>query len=269
VTARGGHHVALVHDVQSGLAGSLGLSGGLDGLFRANERLSLDQTHEVLTLSEAMAGAIRELKVRPPVGVLPLWATVPRPSDATLAQGSRTVQLSGAFGGKHGVEMILELARLMETDAEGVGLVLRGAGETFRLLGEDIRAAGLRNVVFEDLVPEDELASALASSPIHVVSQAPGTGSFVMPSKLINALTCGAFVLAICEPSSALAQLAASTPGLEAFAPGEIHLLVKRVGELLDRPSLLDERRAIATSAAERYSRDRILRELEARFPST
>src|SRR3546814_4910081 len=74
-TRRGGRHVALVHDIQSGLAGGLGMvrNGLLLRVMRFCERLVLNRTDLVVVLTAAMRARMRALGVRVPIEVLPIW----------------------------------------------------------------------------------------------------------------------------------------------------------------------------------------------------
>ncbi|WP_247891710.1 glycosyltransferase, partial [Azospirillum argentinense] len=70
--APGGRHIAIVHDIQSGLAGALGMGGGAAlKAIQAVERTALNRADGIVVLSEAMADVLRDLGVRRPLTVLP------------------------------------------------------------------------------------------------------------------------------------------------------------------------------------------------------
>ena len=67
--------IAVVHDIQSGLAEKLGMIGGgrLATLMRACERAVLNRTDLVVVLSAEMKGQLRRIGVTAPIEVVPLW----------------------------------------------------------------------------------------------------------------------------------------------------------------------------------------------------
>src|SRR3546814_1329878 len=72
---RGGHHVALVHDIQSGLAAGLGMVGGrwLLAAMRLLERRVLNGVDTIFVLSEHMRQTLLGQGVTTPIQVLPIW----------------------------------------------------------------------------------------------------------------------------------------------------------------------------------------------------
>lgn len=257
----GGTHVALVHDIQSGLAGSLGLAAApLTPMLRANEVMSLHRADRIAVLTEEMGAALRDMKVRLPIDVVPLWATVEVDPKAWDPPGPPTVQYSGNFGEKQGVGTLLALARTLRTSAPEAQLLLRGQGHRFDALRHE--AADLPNVVFEAPVTEAALPAALAKSAVHVIMQAPGSAPYAMPSKAVNALACGCHVIAMAEPASPLARLAREVVELEVVDVGDTTTMSDRVVAQLHRGGS-DWRVAAAADARQRFSRDQVMGQLE------
>lgn len=262
---KGSKHVGLIHDVQSGLAASLELSKApLTWALRVSERLSISLADEVIVLTDEMASAVEELGVRKPVGVLPLWATIDPMRVPHPAAVPPSVQYSGNFGNKQGVELLTHLARRMECDLPGVQLILRGTGARFDQVQRSILQLGIPDVVFESPVPETQLAKALGHSPVHIVLQAGPSGRYAMPSKIVNALVCGCYVLAVTEGPSPLDSLAKKIVGLEVFERSDLDGVIRRSQELLASPDLPDLRARIARTAATYFDRDALLHRLEA-----
>jgi glycosyltransferase involved in cell wall biosynthesis len=110
---RGGSAIAIVHDIQSGLAQQLGMNGGALGrLMRWVERATLDRVDLVVVLSQEMKDQLRRIGVTAPIDVVPLWVdtdeiqavdnimAVGRPFVATALPDStlwRLQKQSGAF----------------------------------------------------------------------------------------------------------------------------------------------------------------------------
>ena len=89
---RGGVCVAVVHDIQSGLAEKLGMVGGghMARAMRAAERTILNRTDLVAVLSSEMKDQLRSIGITVPIEVIPLWVdtdhiqAAPRPSPGRV-----------------------------------------------------------------------------------------------------------------------------------------------------------------------------------------
>ncbi len=207
---RGGICVAVVHDVQSGLAKSLGMTR-LRGLARAMltlERVVLNRVDLVVVLSEQMKQELTDSGVRVPIEVVPLWVDVERMKPTRPAAGSSLkVLYSGNFGRKQGLLQLVDLAERLAVVRPDIQIVLRGSGNQVAAVAEEIGRRRLTNVVLDDLRTSDDLASALAVGDIHLVPQNPGVGSFSLPSKIFNIMAVGRPFVATASPGSALWQL--------------------------------------------------------------
>lgn len=262
LTARGGRHVALIHDIQAGLAEKLGMiAPPLMGSLRRFERFAFDQADELNVLSVEMGDAVRSLGVRRDVTVSPLWTTIPRhfpsPKQAAL------VQYSGNLGRKQGVDQLVSLARALADSLPGERLLVRGAGAMSTLLHKARNENALTNLTFAPLVPHDQLAQALASSPIHVVPQQEGCADYVVPSKVINALAAGSVVIAAAPANSALARLAVTIPSLRRVPPGNVKAMAHETYLLASDRSALDTLcRETNHIVAQTFDRDRIIQQL-------
>jgi colanic acid biosynthesis glycosyl transferase WcaI len=128
-TRRGGRHIALIHDIQSGLAGGLGMvrSRYLLGAMRWLERSVLNRLDAIAVLTPEMATSLRTLGISRPIEVVPLWvdaeAIVPLPEGPESA-----VLYSGNLGRKQGLDQIVALARQLQERAPGVQVIVRGNG---------------------------------------------------------------------------------------------------------------------------------------------
>lgn len=255
--ARDRPHVCLVHDIQSGLATAEDGSG-FGRVLRANEGRSLNTADVVAALTVDMLETLRHMGVSRPTKVVPLWSTVDRPKRFPPIEAE--VQYSGNFGAKQGVEALTRIAYGLAR--EGVQLRVRGSGPRFQALLPALRAASGQSLVVEGLVPHSELTQALARSPIHLVLQASGTGSYVMPSKILNALTCGSTVIAMADRGSAVDRLARKTKGLHVVSTDRpdaaVHAVMNHLDEALDPAN----RRIIAEAASRQFSRGSVLTEL-------
>src|SRR5215472_1179829 len=87
---KGGRHIAVVHDIQSGLARGLGMvgSGSLLRLMQWCERWVLNRVDLVAVLTDEMRKQLRAAGVTSPIEVIPIWVDTGRiwPVD-TLRDG--------------------------------------------------------------------------------------------------------------------------------------------------------------------------------------
>lgn len=127
----------------------------------------------------------------------------PRPKDAELQaqlglQGCFVAGYIGTHGMAHALETLLAAMQQLQDDPQGarVRLLLLGDGARKAQLQEDAARMGLRNVVFVDTVPKDQVArywSLLDVSVIHLRQTELFTT--VIPSKLFECMGMGIPVL--------------------------------------------------------------------------
>lgn len=236
-TARGGRHVAMVHDVQSGLAQSLGIVrfGLLVRLMRLAERFILNRVDLIMVLSTEMAATLRELGVTQPIEILPIWvdaeAVHPRPVPAGQPP---TILYSGNFGRKQGLDQLIALAAALAERRPEVRLLLRGSGGERNAVMTEVAARGLVNVEFADLVPRDRLGEALTAGSLHLVPQKPDGADFAVPSKIYNIMAAGRCFITTALPGSALWNLQAQTGAFICVPPQDRAALTDAVIGLLD-----------------------------------
>ena len=197
-----------VQDLELGAAINLGLLG--DGrVARQAKRLYrwvLSGFDRVTTLSGRMRTALSALGRDPNrIGLFPNWVDVDkyRPVDASalraelgIAPDQFVALYSGAMGEKQGVESLLDVARLLESE-RSIRLVLCGAGPARRRI--EARVAEHPNVLFLDPQSEDRFLQLLSLADCHLLPQRRGVTHFVMPSKLGPMLASGKPIVAQAE----------------------------------------------------------------------
>ncbi|MEK9969264.1 MAG: glycosyltransferase [Ferrovibrio sp.] len=238
--AREGRHVALVHDVQSGLAHGLGIVrfGLLVRMMRLAERFILNRVDLILVLSPEMAATLRGLGVRQPIEILPIWVdTAAIRPRAVPADQPPTVLYSGNFGRKQGLDQLVALAAELGVRRPEVRLLLRGSGGERASVMAAIAERGLSNVEFADLVPRDRLGAALAAAAVHLVPQKPDGADFAVPSKIYNIMAAGRVFVTTALPGSALWKLQAQTGAFICVPPQDTAALADAVIGLLDDPA--------------------------------
>lgn len=240
VVARGStRHVAVVHDITSGLGAALGLNAGgpVMRLLRGLERFSLNRVDHVVALSTEMEGALRRIGVTTPILVVPphidtrAIRPLPRPDGAPP-----TLMYSGNLGRKQGLDQIVDLAALLRTEAPDVRVLVRGDGAMRGPMLERARTEGLSNLVIEGLVPKDEVPRSLAEGDVHLVPQLPDGQAFAVPSKAFAIMAAGRPFVATAAAGTPLAELADGVSAGICTPPGDVAAFARAALALLRDP---------------------------------
>lgn len=232
IRRRGGHHVAVVHDIQSGLAAGLGMVGGrrLLTAIRILERSVLNRVDQVFVLSEQMRARLRQIGVRTPIEILPIWVDgtairpLDRPPDSDL-----TALYSGNLGRKQALDQLVSLAEILQERGSRVHVVIRGEGSDAERLKRRAAALDLPNLRFSQLVPDDRLAEGLAEGDIHLVPQDGQAADYAVPSKVYGIMAAGRTFVATAEPGSHLWTMQETTGAFRCVPPGDPEALADEV----------------------------------------
>lgn len=242
VTRRGGRHVAIVHDIQSGLASGLGMVGSspIIKAMRWLEQAVLNRVSKVLVLSDNMRRRLQAQGVRSSIEILPLWVDTHKiqPVNRRPDNGAVTVLYSGNFGKKQALAQIVEMAALLEQREAPIFTILRGEGSEARFLAEQIAARELNNVHFAPLVPAERLAESLAEGDIHLVPQDTSIADFAVPSKVFAIMAAGRPFVATARPGSLLWHLMDESRAFLCVPAGDAAALADTVERLAHDPDL-------------------------------
>ena len=137
------------------------------------ERGLLNQTDYISTISEGMKQKILAKGVKQDVLLIPNWSNLkeikPIPNVHWLHEylgidlDQKLVVYSGNIGEKQGLEIILEVAKMLESDHK-LKFVILGEGLYKEKLITKSRQLNIRNVIFGTLVPKDKINLMLNSS---------------------------------------------------------------------------------------------------------
>lgn len=247
-------------EIDAMVGAGIGREGLAARFARSCESFVLRRFSVVSTISDGMVRRAQAKGVDPRrVVLLPNWADIEniaraRPDPTLLTRlGMRLdrpiILYSGNIGQKQGLVTVLDAARDQRLQACQFLICGEGAGrEQLVALKE---AAGLSNVVFQDVQPPEQFASLLVSADCHLVVQKAGVADAVLPSKLTNILAAGGNAVvtagletslgAVCEqhPGTAIRVSPDSAPALAdgicaALAmPRPNHVAIKFAGEYL------------------------------------
>jgi colanic acid biosynthesis glycosyl transferase WcaI len=231
----GARLVAVIHDIESGLASSLGMAQGnlLLSAMRTVERLAFNRAQHIIVLSSPMADELKQLGCERPITALPIWsATIPY---VPVARSSKPVVCySGNFGKKQNLDQLLPMLALLGAHRPDVQVVLRGEGTERARIEEQVASMGLTNTTFLPLAPTHALGKTLQDATLHLVPQASSTASYALPSKIFSIMAAGRAFLCIAEKDTPLHMLARRTRAGVCVAPDDPQALFAAVVRLLD-----------------------------------
>jgi colanic acid biosynthesis glycosyl transferase WcaI len=165
------------------------------------------------------------------------------------------VLFSGTLGGKQGLMVIPEAARLLESRSD-IMFVVCGDGVMKPQL--ESAAAGLANVKFMPLQPSGRVSDMLGMADIHLLPQSPDAADLVLPSKLCGMLASGRPVIATCRPETEISEIV-SECGL-VVAPENSAELARAITRLADNPQVRAALGRRARSfAEENFEREAVL----------
>jgi len=259
---QGGVCIAIVHDIQSGLAERLGIGGGrLASIMRVTERFLLNRTDLVVVLSAEMKEQLRSIGVTAPIDVIPLWVDTDhiQPVD-TPRRPTLRVLYSGNLGRKQGLGQVVAMAEALAERRPEIEIVLRGNGNQMAELAAEIARRRLTNIRLAELQPNEGLSTALAAGDIHLVPQNPDAAAFAVPSKVFNIMAVGRPFVATALPDSTLWHLQRRSGAFLCVPPNEPWSFADAVLRLADDGELREElgRRGRAF-VEEHYAKPRIL----------
>jgi len=232
-----GRHIAIIHDIQSGLAAHLGMmnAGPVLQLLRWLERTILNRVDGVIVLSERMKTSLVEHGITVPIEVLPIWVDVDSIRPMDKPHGSPpTVMYSGNLGRKQGIEQILDMACVLQKIRPDVRVLIRGSGAQADLVRQDIKTRDLHIVHLEDLVPPERFSESLAEADVHLVPQNPTAADFAVPSKVYSIMAAGRPFVCTALPGSTLWDLMEKADSSRCIPPNKPEEFAICVAALLD-----------------------------------
>jgi len=153
--------------------------------------------------------------------------------ELQIAPGQVVALYSGNMGGKQGLEILADVARLLVAELNLVFVFCgSGAGRADLLA----RCKGLPNVRFLDLQPVARLPDLLATADIHLLPQRADAADLVMPSKLTGMLASARPVVATAYTGTDLATVV-ETCGL-VVPPENPEAMAQAINTLVNNPTL-------------------------------
>ncbi len=173
---------------------------------------------------------------------------------------------SGNLGRKQGLETLAAAAAMLVPNAQGakresresVILIVGDGAVRSELEGQIARLGLAQHVRMIPLLHERDYQHMLAASDVCLVTQAPGTGRYFFPSKLLSVLSAGIPVLSVADADSELARAVKDGQFGVNVLPGNATALAEQLRQLADNPTALERMRA-NTAWVGRFSAARVL----------
>jgi colanic acid biosynthesis glycosyl transferase WcaI len=234
--------LAVVHDIESGLASSLGIASGgaMLRLMRFVERIGFGFADHVVVLTEGMKEELEGIGCRKPVTVLSIWANAGE--FVPLDESTRpTLMYSGNFGRKQNLDQLLPLFERLSREGIAADVLMRGGGSERQRIEDEITARGIRNVSFLPIVPSEQFMKAMQAVNIHLVPQALNVANYALPSKLFSIMSAGRPFVCVAEKDSPLDRLARRSGAGFCVQPGNETALFEAVASLIADPKRQNE----------------------------
>ncbi len=163
-----------------------------------------------------------------------------------------TVEFHGGFSPLHGVEYIMEAAKILQDKNENVHFEITGRGQMFAEITHMARELHLANVAFFDMKPIEELPRSIARGDICLgVFGTSAKALRIIPNKVYECLSCGKPV--ITERSPAALEMLHDREDVYMVEPGNGTNLAEKILELkhnsAERARLGERARAISLAA--------------------
>jgi colanic acid biosynthesis glycosyl transferase WcaI len=172
-----------------------------------------------------------------------------------IAADTFMVLFSGSLGGKQGLMVIPDVARLLK-DRTDIVFVVCGEG----VIKPSLEAAtqDLPNVRYIPLQPVERLGELLCAADVHLLPQSEGAADLVLPSKLSGMLASGRPVISTCLQGTEL-EAVVSKCGL-VTPPENAPALAQAIQILADQPKVrLELGRRARAYAESHFERDAVL----------
>jgi glycosyltransferase involved in cell wall biosynthesis len=279
---RGARTVLLVHDVYPEVLVATGMIGPHSFLEKLGQRASqflLRGVDRIVAIGRDMRDVLlrRGEDLRQKIDIIPNWGdtdvVVPNnpAADRLLSslglQDKFVVQYLGNMGRTHPLDLLLDAAKLLSSDAE-VHFIFCGEGARRRSMERRIERERPANVTLLPPCSSEDLPAHLDACDLSVIALIPGMSGNSVPSRMYNVMAAGKPILAISEDDSELCRVVREEDigwTLSAKATTEDIATVIRAAAA-DRARLETMGQRARHAAEERYSRTHVVESFGALF---
>lgn len=235
--------VIIVHDIESGLAASLGILKNkfLISTLQFFEKITFNRANNIICLTEGMKKELIKIGCKKPIEVIPIWAEIPE-FVPIKEENLNKIMYSGNFGKKQNIDQLIPLIVELDRNYPQIQVIMRGEGsEKERIKKILLEEKRVKNTVFEGLVPKEKLMESLQSVALHLVPQADNVADYALPSKLISIMASGRPFLCIAPENSSLHDLAVSSGGGISYSKENMNNCPHTIQSIVENSSKINQ----------------------------
>lgn len=235
----------IVQDLYGAALSETGLSDGImTQAVTWLERQLLKHSHGIVVIHDVFKRRLIEAGIPEcNIEVIPNWAHVSMP-DIQDREATRTslawredefVALhAGNMGAKQGLEGLIDVARLAESQGSSVRIVLMGTGS--RRAALEAHGSGLRRLTICDGLPIGQFERALSAADCLLLHEKPGVVEMSVPSKLTTYFAAGRPVVAATDARSGAASLMRAAGAGLTVSAGDPQAILDAIELLANKP---------------------------------
>jgi glycosyltransferase involved in cell wall biosynthesis len=213
---------------------------------KANKNL-FKRAHRVYTIGNGMANLLAKYVNREKLTIIHNWSGLTKVKEILRdenhfikAQGLEQkfiVQYSGNIGYTHNVEVLVEIAKALQSE-EDIFVLIIGRGERYNHIQELVSKSNLKNCRLLPFQPDDQLNYTLSAADLGVVLLDDKTAHVSIPSKIYNLQAVGVPILGIAIPDSELGHHLEKHANGICFSPSDIKSIVDFIKEYRSKTPL-------------------------------
>jgi colanic acid biosynthesis glycosyl transferase WcaI len=205
-------------------------------------------SRKVIVISESMRDLMAHSRglSNDRFAVIPDWIDpeefVPQPIDNSwrreqnIPNGTFVAMFGGTLGHVSGVEILVEVARLLRERRE-ISIVCIGEGIRKREMIDQSCSLGLKNICFLPFQPRERIAEVQGAANVTVLTMRPGYSDASIPSKLISYLAAGRPVVCAAPGGSAVSRIVSQSGAGVVVNPGDPTALARAISDLFHCPA--------------------------------
>lgn len=255
-----------VQDLQPDASAALGMirKGAFYQCLKLLESFCYARASVVTCITEDMrqriiASGVSAEKVK----VFPNWIHEVQPRSGwrerrSIPLNKFVVTYSGNVGLKQGLEVLLHAARKLK-HREEIVFILGGEGSQKQALVDICSRENLENVVFQELLHEDEHTAMLCETDLFALPQRSGSGPIFFPSKLLKALAIGCPIVTNADHESSLYSVVQEGGFGLAVPPDDCDGFASAIERICDDSELRESMRTKAKTYSQQFESSSVL----------
>lgn len=199
-------------------------------------RMAFKNAKTVYTISKGMKSCLAQYVDESKIKVVPLWpngsiSRVEKKNNRFIKEqgleGKFVVLYSGNLGNTHRIDVLLDVAQLINDD--DIEYVIVGEGSKKKMIEDRIAKEKIKNIRLLPYQTIEMLPHSLSSADIAVVTLDSVSSAMSVPSKVFNLMAVGAPLLCIASPDSELGNIVRNNKVGEIFPPDDIREMAQYI----------------------------------------